>query len=204
RLSARLPPASSLRCPCGGSGSRSFSLSASSLRPARTVRLAARLSRDSRWPDSAQLFARRGLANLDVFPRSGADSRCPNRHLLIIEASDLADDLVETVLDGKVPGVQPVQLGMRNILEIRLAPLACEEDVVLSPDNDRLRLLLSEERLPLWVELYVRPIVVEEIELDPSCVGPVEIVQVHVPVVGADELRPAMAVGVDQLDSVGL
>ena len=81
--------------------------------------------------------------------RQGCRSRGPHGHLLIIEAPDLADDLVETVLDGKVPGVEPVHLGLRNILEIRLAPLACEEDVVLSPENDRLWPLLSEEPLPL-------------------------------------------------------
>src|SRR5262245_61048956 len=93
---------------------------------------------------------------------------------------------------------------MGKILEVSLATLARAEDVVLSPENDRLWLLLSEERLPLRVKLHVRPIIIEKIELDPSRVGPIEIMQIHVPVVWADQLRSAMAVCVDQLDSVGL
>src|SRR5499433_1939651 len=131
-------------------------------------------------------------------------SRDPLCHLLIVEAPDPAGDLVETVLDRKVPRVEPVHLRMGKILEVRLAALAREEDVVLSPENDRLGLLLSEERLPLRVKLYVRPIIIEKIELDPSRVGPIEIMQIHVPVVWADQLRSAMAVCVDQLDGVGL
>src|SRR5215831_14681881 len=103
-----------------------------------------------------------------------------------------------------MPRVEAVHLRMGKILQIRLAALAREEDVVLSPENDRLGLLLSEERLPLRVKLYVRPIIIEKIELDPSRVGPIEIMQIHVPVVWADKLRSAMAVCVDQLDSVGL
>jgi hypothetical protein len=55
---------------------------------------------------------------------------------------------------------------VRKILEIRFTTLAREEDVVLTPKNDGLRLLLSEKRLPLRIELHVRPIVVEEIKLD--------------------------------------
>src|SRR5262245_40291776 len=93
---------------------------------------------------------------------------------------------------------------MGKILQIRLAALAREEDVVLSPEDDRLGLLLSEELLPLRVELYVRPIIIEKVELDPSRVGPIEIMQIHVPVVWTDELRSAVTVSVDQLDRVGL
>src|SRR5215831_3937434 len=110
--------------------------------------------------------------------RQGCRSRGPHGHLLIVEAPDLAGDLVETVLDRKVPRVEPVHFRMGKILEVRLATLAREEDVVLSPENDRLGLLLSEESLQLRVKLCVRPIVIEIIELDPPRVGSIEIMQI--------------------------
>src|SRR5215813_14283001 len=106
--------------------------------------------------------------------------------------------------DRKVTRVQPMHLRMGEILEIRLTAFACEEDVVLSPENNRVGLLLSEERLPMRVELYVCPVVVEEVELDPPSMRPIEVVQIHVPVVRADKFWSAMAVGVDELDRVGL
>jgi hypothetical protein len=65
-----------------------------------------------------------------------------------------------------------MNLGMGKILEIVLAAIPREEDVVLPPENDGLRLLPSEERLPVRVQLYVRPIVIEEVELDPSPFSP--------------------------------
>ena len=64
-----------------------------------------------------------------------------------------------------------MNLGMGKILEIVLAAIPREEDVVLPPENDGLRLLPSKERLPVRVQLYIRPVVIEEVELDPSRVG---------------------------------
>ena len=90
-----------------------------------------------------------------------------------------------------------MNLGMGKILEIVLAAIPREEDVVLPPENDGLRLLPSEECLPLRVELHVRPVVVEEVELDSPRVRPIEVVQIHIPVIRADKLRSGMAVGVD-------
>src|SRR5215469_7438132 len=122
----------------------------------------------------------------------------------LIEGDHLLHDKGQTVFDRKVTRVQPMHLRMGKILEIGLTPLAREEDVILSPENDCLGLLLSEERLPLRVEFHVCPVVIEKIELDLSSVRSIKVMQIHVPVVGANELRSGMAVGVDQLDSVGL
>src|SRR6266436_624280 len=97
-----------------------------------------------------------------VFP--GSRSAVKRLHVL--------NDVGQGIFEGEVAGIQPMNLRMGKILEIGLAAIARQEDVVLPPENDCLGLLLSEERLPLRVELYVRPIVIEEIELDPSRVGP--------------------------------
>src|SRR5580698_6318423 len=76
-----------------------------------------------------------------------------------------------------------------------------EEDVALTPKNDRLGLVIFEECLPLRIELHVGPIVVEEVELHLLCVGAFEKVVVHVPVIRADELWFGMASCVNSVDS---
>jgi hypothetical protein len=73
----------------------------------------------------------------------------------LIEGNHLLHDKGQTVFYRKVTRVQPVHLRMGKILEIGFTALAREKDVILSPESDCLGLLLSEERLPLRVELYV-------------------------------------------------
>src|SRR5271170_7238775 len=80
-----------------------------------------------------------------------------------------------------------MHLRVWKILEEGFAAFAREEYVVQSPEDDRLRLVLLQKRLPLRVKLYVRPVVVEKSSCAPR-VGPIEIVQIHVPVVRADQL----------------
>src|SRR5215813_2389132 len=125
-------------------------------------------------------------------------------HGLVVKGLHLLGDVGQRNFDREVTGLQPMNLRLGKVLEIGLTALTREENVVLSPEYDRLGLLLSEEGLPLRIEFDVRPIVIEQVELDPSRVWPVEIVQIHVPIVRADELWSGVAVGVDQLDSVGL
>src|SRR5262249_35361898 len=122
----------------------------------------------------------------------------------VVKGFHFLRDVGQRVLDGEVTGIQAMDLRMREILEIGFAALACKEDVVLSPEDYRFGLVASEEGLPLWVKLHVRPVVIEEIKLAPWGFGPVEIVKTLVPVIRADELRPGVTVGVDQFYSVGL
>src|ERR1700733_6570157 len=86
-----------------------------------------------------------------------------------------------------------MHLRLRQNLEESLTASWREEDVALAPKDDRLRLVILEECLPLWVELHVGPIVVEEVELYLLCVRAFEKVVVHVPVIRADELWFGMA-----------
>ena len=67
-----------------------------------------------------------------------------NRHHLgIIEAHDVRGDMLQTVLDRKMSGVETVHLGRRQVFEISLSALACEEDVILSPKDQRLGLVIA-------------------------------------------------------------
>ena len=59
-----------------------------------------------------------------------------------------------------------MNLGMGKILEIGLAAFRREEDIALAPEDNGLRLMLPQERLPLGIKLNVGPVVVEEIKLD--------------------------------------
>ena len=57
-------------------------------------------------------------------------------------------DRLEAILDGEVTGIEPVQFRLRQIAQVRLAALRREEDVVLSPEDQRLRLPIAQELLP--------------------------------------------------------
>jgi hypothetical protein len=60
-----------------------------------------------------------------------------------VEGLHFLGDIGQGILDREMTGVQPMDFCMGEILEIRLAALAREEDVVLSPENNGLGLLLS-------------------------------------------------------------
>src|SRR5918996_296891 len=124
--------------------------------------------------------------------------------LLVVEPLDVPGDLVERVLDREVAAVEHVQLSLGKVAQVRLPAFGGEEDVVLSPQDQRLRPALAQERLPLRIELDVRSVVVEEIELHLAGARALEEVEVHIPVVGADPIRVAVSVRVDELDPIEL
>jgi len=71
---------------------------------------------------------------------------------LLVETLHVFRDVIEIVLDGEMAGTQPVHLSIGQILEIRFTTLTCEENVVLAPENDRVRFLFPKERLPLGIK----------------------------------------------------
>src|ERR1700704_1516296 len=121
-----------------------------------------------------------------------------------VERLHLARDDVERVLDREVAGVEPMHLGVGQDFQEGLAALLREEDVRLAPEDDRLRLPLLQECLPLRIERDVGAVVVEEVELNLLGVRAFQEVVVHVPVVGADLRRVRMAVQIDRLYGVWL
>lgn len=97
-----------------------------------------------------------------------------------------------------------MHLCIRQVLEIGLAALTREKNVALTPENDRLRLLRPKERLLLGIKFDVGAVVVREVKLDAPRIGPMEIVQIHSPVVRTDQLWLGMTVGIDELHGIGL
>src|SRR5262249_43963098 len=98
----------------------------------------------------------------------------------------------------------PMNLGMGKIVEIVLAPLFREEDVALAPEDNGLRLMLPQERLPLGIKLNVGPVVIEEIKLDALGVWTFHKVVVHVPVIRTNQLLIGLRGGVEPLRGRGL
>src|SRR4029453_2603092 len=86
--------------------------------------------------------------------------------LLGVESVDVRHDLFEGVLDGEVAAVEHVQLGVGQVAQVGAAAFGREEDVVFAQKDDRLRLPLPEERLPLRIQVDVGAVVVEEVDLN--------------------------------------
>src|SRR5271156_112290 len=92
-----------------------------------------------------------------------------------------------------------MELGFGEVAEVGTGPKCRKDLVVLTPHNQRSRLVLAKERLKVRIQGHVGPIVVEEVELDVSVAGPIEQGLVVHPVVGTDARDVADAVGVLEL-----
>src|SRR5688572_27693266 len=77
-----------------------------------------------------------------------------------------ARDFFTPVFQREMSGVEQMQFGPREILEVRTCAVRREDHVVLAPDDQRRRLTLAEELLELRVQAQVRAVVVEQVELD--------------------------------------
>lgn len=102
-------------------------------------------------------WGREGLSRLGLL--------LPYDHL-VIKPMDVVRDIREAIFHCKMPGFEPVHLGLRKICQICFSALASEKDVVLPPEDDRRRLMLPEEFLPLRIQHDVITVVIEEIKLD--------------------------------------
>src|SRR5262249_3984553 len=65
-------------------------------------------------------------------------------------------------------------------------------------------LAIAQKLLPLRIQRDVRSVIVEKIHLDAARIGPLHEAEVHVPVVGTDQIRMLVAVEVYRLDRVKL
>jgi hypothetical protein len=82
---------------------------------------------------------------------------------------ELADPLGDErtfLLEGDVPRVEQVQLGVREVAQEAPGAVGAEDLVVLAPDEQRRRPAVAEVLLEGGVPVEVEPVVVEEIELD--------------------------------------
>src|ERR1700733_317783 len=84
----------------------------------------------------------------------------------LVEEVDMLADVIEAVFDGEVPCTQAVHLGLRQHLQISLASGGRKEDIPLAPEDDGLRLVLFQKRLPLCVVTHVGAVVIKQVQLN--------------------------------------
>src|SRR5215813_2930817 len=125
-------------------------------------------------------------------------------HFLVIETLDVCGNLLKTVLHCKVTGVEAVHLRLGQVSQISFSSFASEEDVILSPKDECLWLAITQEFLPLRIQRDVRSVIIEKVHLDAASIGPFHEAEVHIPVVGTDQIRMLVAVEVYRLDGVKL
>jgi hypothetical protein len=98
---------------------------------------------------------------------------------------DIAGEM-KAFSDLDLPRLQPGYLGVWRSLEEGLAAGWHKEYVLLALEDDRVWLVVLQERLTLRIELHLGVIVVKEVELHPLGVWQLEEVVVHVPAVRTD------------------
>jgi predicted RNA-binding Zn ribbon-like protein len=95
---------------------------------------------------------------------SGAAALHRQRHSAE-EAQNLFRDDTAVVFKREVASVKQVQLSLGNVVEIRLRTFDREERFVLPPNDQGLRLIIPEERVPLVIVRQVGLVVVQQIFL---------------------------------------
>ena len=106
------------------------------------------------------------------------------------------------IFQREVSGVEHVQLSVFDVALKGPSTLLREDGIIGSPNQQRWRLVIAKVLVPVWILIDVRPIVVEEVELNPMILWPAEKEQVGTPIVRTDLLRVACALTVDPLHSV--
>ena len=113
---------------------------------------------------------------------------------------DIRSDLLKAIFHGEMTRLQAVHFGLRKVLQVCFAALPGEEYVVLSPEIQRLRLLLAEKILPLRLQLNVLPVIVKKVHLHTACIGSLHESEIHVPVVRADSIGVLVTMQIHGLD----
>src|SRR3974390_1043436 len=101
------------------------------------------------------------------------DERPATAHALVLRffsstenLHDLLRDELRRVLKRKMARVQQMELRLGNIAQIGLGSLNRKEGIILSPYDQRLRLMAAKEPMPLVVVFEVFLVVVKKIQLD--------------------------------------
>src|SRR5512147_3039774 len=86
--------------------------------------------------------------------------------LAVKKATNKRDHLVGLVFQGEMAGVDHVQLGIRQIAQVRLGSIGGKYRVVFAPDDEGRRLTVPKECLKFRIEWHVGTIVMHQIHLD--------------------------------------
>src|SRR5882672_3992848 len=120
-------------------------------------------------------------------------------HLAVVERPNERRDFVAVILQGEVPRIEHVQLCIFDVaLESQTTRLG-EDRIVCAPYQQHWRLVLAQILVPARILIDIRPIVVEEVNLNAVIVRPTQEEQIRAPVVRANLFRAASAFTVNPL-----
>src|SRR5262249_541296 len=111
--------------------------------------------RRSRWREALPVGSLEA-ATLLKLPRSCPDRvfesiRLRLRYRFIVELMNVLGDVLLAVFDSEVPSFQSMHLCLRQCFQVSFASLPRKKDIILPPEDDRLRRPLFEERLPFGI-----------------------------------------------------
>ena len=103
-------------------------------------------------------------------PRSNSGSlstlRAQMRNALLQELADDFRDFGAVRLQREVTGVEKADLRLGNVAPEGLGAWRQEKRIILAPNGEKRRAMLTEVRLEPRVERHIRGVIEEEIELD--------------------------------------
>ena len=67
------------------------------------------------------------------------DVSLPGGYRLVVEATDVSGDVLWAILHREVTRIEPMHLGVGHVVQVRLAALAGEKDVVLALEDEPLQ-----------------------------------------------------------------
>ena len=108
----------------------------------------------------------------------------------------MAGDYVAILFKSEVPGIEQMKLQIFQIALVRVSSLCGEDVVILSPDHQRRRLMLTEVGLPLRIKQWVRTVIVEQLKLNCFVARAIQEILVPDPIAGTDRLYVSYPVGV--------
>ena len=96
--------------------------------------------------------------------------KCARLFLRFHELTDERRNFISLRIQREVAGVEHVNFGIRDILAVAFRLSEIEREIMLAPEDQKLRLRLLHPRLPFRISVYVRAVVVEEIALNLSLI----------------------------------
>ena len=118
---------------------------------------------------------------------------------LFHKAPDELRDLIRRRIQCEVARIEDVDFGLRHVAAIGLRFRKLERQIVFAPNDEKPRLFVSHQNLPLRLSVGVRAVVVEEIALNVGLarliekvefIGPeIRVIAFHVGIV-SDMARP--------------
>src|SRR5580658_10852458 len=88
------------------------------------------------------------------------------REPLLHEISNELRNLIGGGIEREMPSIDDVHFGLRHVAAIGFRLRWIERKLILAPDHEQARLLLAHPRLPLWISIDIRAVVVEEVALN--------------------------------------